>query len=210
MCYLRMNNENEELGYLNELRVFVEKYADREVKALKALEALQQYYMKTHQYAETIRILNRLMEQCDPGEHGKILHYLQGKGRCYREIKDYPSAIANCWTGWILSSEIKLQNATRYGTLVFISNWQNCILKPVTMRMRKNMSGSPATANGNGYCCKILWTERRHWKKPKDRRMPWMQTTMQMMASKKALSRKNLCKQRMNPTRYRRLRSSGN
>ncbi|MFQ9435376.1 MAG: hypothetical protein ACLR1R_02910 [Ruminococcus callidus] len=28
-----------------------------------------------------------------------------------------------------------------------------------------------------------------------------MQTTMQMMASKKALSRKNLCKQRMNPTR---------
>lgn len=46
MCYLRMNNENEELGYLNELRVFVEKYADREVKALKALEALQQYYMK--------------------------------------------------------------------------------------------------------------------------------------------------------------------
>ena len=94
MCYLRMNNENEELGYLNELRVFVEKYADREVKALKALEALQQYYMKTHQYAETIRILNRLMEQCDPGEHGKILHYLQGKGRCYREIKDYPSAIS--------------------------------------------------------------------------------------------------------------------
>lgn len=94
MCYLRMNNENEELGYLNELRVFVEKYADREVKALKALEALQQYYMKTHQYAETIRILNRLMEQCDPGEHSKILHYLQGKGRCYREIKDYPSAIS--------------------------------------------------------------------------------------------------------------------
>ena len=34
------------------------------------------------------------MEQCDPGEHSKILHYLQGKGRCYREIKDYPSAIS--------------------------------------------------------------------------------------------------------------------
>ena len=54
-CYLRMNNENEELGYLNELRVFVEKYADREVKALKALEALQQYYMKTQQYENTTR-----------------------------------------------------------------------------------------------------------------------------------------------------------
>lgn len=94
MCYLALSNENEELGYLEELRAFVDKYIGQTTKNTKTLEALQQFYTKIHDYQETISALNDLMDLCDPLEHGRILHYIVSKERCYRYMKSYRSAIS--------------------------------------------------------------------------------------------------------------------
>ncbi|MFR1485061.1 MAG: hypothetical protein ACLSS3_06920 [[Eubacterium] siraeum] len=79
MCYLALSNENEELGYLEELRAFVEKYSNRTSKNPKTLEALQQFYSKIQDYENALRVLNELMELCAPSELGRILHYTIGK-----------------------------------------------------------------------------------------------------------------------------------
>lgn len=94
LCYLALSNEYEEFGYFEELTAFVEKYADRTFKDNRSLESLQQYYMKTHNYEKAIDVLNDLMEVCDPSEHGRLLHYLTGKARCYRFMQNYTSAIS--------------------------------------------------------------------------------------------------------------------
>ncbi len=94
MCYLALSKENDELGYLEELKAFVEKYVDDVVRTPKILEALFSYYMKSRNYLETIRVIDELMEHCDKSEHGRMLHYINSKARCYRSLKDYNSAIS--------------------------------------------------------------------------------------------------------------------
>lgn len=93
-CYLALSNESDEHGYLEELKVFVEKYIDRTTKNTKTLETLQQYYMKVHDHAGAIRALNDLVDLCDSKDYGRMLHYLFGKARCYRLMKNYQSAIS--------------------------------------------------------------------------------------------------------------------
>ena len=100
MCYLALSNEDDEFGYLEEIRAFVEKYVGQTTKNTKTLEALQQFYMKIHNYEGTLNALNDLMDLCDSNEYGRILHYIVGKERCYRFMKNYPSAISEL-TDWL-------------------------------------------------------------------------------------------------------------
>lgn len=120
MCYLSLSNESDEFGYLEELCAFVEKYINKTTKNTKTLEALQQYYMKTHNYAGAIGILNDLMELCDPIEHGRVLHYLIGKARCYRFMQNYPSAISELldWLDIVKRNKMKERQQQR-DTLVY-------------------------------------------------------------------------------------------
>lgn len=92
-CYLALCKENDEIGYVEEMRAFVDKYIAKTTKNAKTLEVLQQYYMKIRNYKNAIDVLNDLMELCDPNEHSKILHYLVGKARCYRFLQNYDLAI---------------------------------------------------------------------------------------------------------------------
>lgn len=115
MCYLALSNENEELGYLEELRAFVEKYSNRTSKNPKTLEALQQFYSKIQDYENALRVLNELMELCAPSELGRILHYTIGKERCYRLMKNYRSAISEMldWLDIVKRNKIKERYAQR-------------------------------------------------------------------------------------------------
>lgn len=115
MCYLALSNENEELGYLEELRAFVEKYSERTSKNAKTLEALQQFYSKIQDYENALRVLNELMELCAPSELGRILHYTIGKERCYRLMKNYRSAISEMldWLDIVNRNKIKERYAQR-------------------------------------------------------------------------------------------------
>lgn len=114
-CYLALSNENEELGYLEELRAFVEKYSDRTSNNAKTLEALQQFYSKIQDYENALRVLNELMELCAPSELGRILHYTIGKERCYRLMKNYRSAISEMldWLDIVKRNKIKERYAQR-------------------------------------------------------------------------------------------------
>lgn len=109
LCYLALSNEDEELGYMEELRAFVEKYVDRTTKNMKVLEALQQYYSKTHDYEKTISTLNDLMDLCSPGDYNRILHYITIKEKCYRFMKNYRSAISELmdWLEIVKRNKIK-------------------------------------------------------------------------------------------------------
>lgn len=117
MCYLALSNENEELGYLEELRAFVEKYSDRTSKNAKTLEALHQFYSKIQDYEGALRVLNELMELCAPNELGRILHYTIGKERCYKSMKNYRSAISEMldWIDIVKRNKLKDRYAQRDG-----------------------------------------------------------------------------------------------
>ncbi len=93
MCFLAMWNKNGDLGYSNELDAMIDKYADKLSRTNKNLEALQQYYMKIHNYSKCLAVINDLIELCESNDYNRILHYLICKERCYRNLKDYPSAI---------------------------------------------------------------------------------------------------------------------
>ncbi|MDE5755180.1 MAG: hypothetical protein K2H89_11680, partial [Oscillospiraceae bacterium] len=123
MCYLTLSklDEDNEQGYLEELRAFVEKYIAKTTKNPKTLEALQQYYMKVHNYENAVNALNDLMECCDPFEYGRMLHYLTSKARCYRFLKDYPSAISQLldWLDIVKRNKMKERWQQR-DTLIYI------------------------------------------------------------------------------------------
>ena len=121
MCYLALSNENEELGYLEELRAFVEKYVSQTTKNTKTLEALQQYYSKIHDYSGMLSTLNDLMDVCNPSEHGRILHYITGKERCYRFMKNYRSAVSELmdWLEIVKRNKMKDRYQQR-DTLIYI------------------------------------------------------------------------------------------
>ncbi len=118
-CYLALSNESDEHGYLEELKAFVEKYVDQTTKNTKTLEALQQYYMKVHDYAGAIHALNDLMELCDSKEYGRMLHYLFGKARCYRLMKNYQSAISELldWLDIVKRNKMKERYVQRNSTI---------------------------------------------------------------------------------------------
>ncbi len=121
MCYLALSNESDGIGYLEELTAFVDKYVAKTTKNAKTLEALNQYYMKVHNYAKAVDVLNDLMELCDPSEHGRILHYLMSKARCYRFLQDYPSAVSQLldWLDIVKRNKMKERNQIR-DSLVYI------------------------------------------------------------------------------------------
>lgn len=96
-CYLALWNKNGDLGYSDELEKFTDKYADIVPKTKKSLEILQQYYMKVHDYSKSLNVVNTLLEYCDNSDYGRILHYLIGKERCYRNLHDYQSAIGQLY-----------------------------------------------------------------------------------------------------------------
>ncbi len=120
MCYLALSNEGDEFGYLEELRAFVEKYIHKTTKNTKTLESLQQYYMKIHDYEKALNTINDLMELCDTSEHGRILHYLIGKARCYKAMKNYASAISELldWLDIVKRNKMKERQQQR-DTLVY-------------------------------------------------------------------------------------------
>lgn len=94
LCYLALSNEHGELGYLDDLRVFVEKYVGQTTKNARTLEALLQYYMKTNDYEGALRALNDLIDICDPSKYNKTLHYIEQRIICYKAMKNYRSAIS--------------------------------------------------------------------------------------------------------------------
>lgn len=93
LSYLALWNKNGDLGYTSELEKFTSKYADSVPKTTKSLESLQQYYMKIHDYSKSLGVVNSLLECCDSNDYGRILHYILGKERCYRNLGDYQSAV---------------------------------------------------------------------------------------------------------------------
>lgn len=92
-CYLALSNENEVLGYLEDLRAFVENYVDKIPKNAKTLEVLQQFYNKINDNKKSVDVFNDLLDICKPTDYNKQLHYILGKKRCYRNMRDYPLAI---------------------------------------------------------------------------------------------------------------------
>lgn len=94
MCYICLWNANGDLGYSSELEKFVEKYGDQISDNAKTAEALFQYNMKIQNYSQAINFLNTLLELCKSDEHGRMLHYIFQKERCYRNLKDYSSALS--------------------------------------------------------------------------------------------------------------------
>ena len=121
MCYLALCNENEDQGYLEELRVFVEKYADRTAKNKKTLEAWQQYYYKIQDYEKNIHVLNDLIEACPSNEYGRILQYITNKERCYKLMKNFRSAISELldWLSIVNRNKLK-DRYTQRDTLIYI------------------------------------------------------------------------------------------
>ncbi len=109
MCYLALSNENENLGYLEELGAFVEKYVGQITKTMKNLEALHHFYNKTNNYEKMLNTLNYLMELCDPTSYGRMLNYITGKERCYRFMKNYKSAISELfdWLEMVKRNKLK-------------------------------------------------------------------------------------------------------
>lgn len=94
MCYICLWNKNGDLGYSDKLKEFVEQYSDKITSNTKTYESLCQYNMKAQNYAGAISALNMLIELCKEDEYGRILHYLFQKERCYRNLRDYPSAVS--------------------------------------------------------------------------------------------------------------------
>ncbi len=121
LCYLALWNENGDMGYSQELNAFIDTHIDENTQNPKTLEVLQQYYMRIQDYSKCIDVLNKLMELCDYDEHGRILHYLIGKGRCYRFLKDYPSAISQ-FLDWldIFKKNNMLEHKQQRDTIVYI------------------------------------------------------------------------------------------
>ena len=121
MCYIALNKENENLGYMEELKAFVDKYVEKTSKNPKTLEVLRVYYMKSHDYDNAVIVLNNLIEQCDSSDYLKILDYLTAKARCYRFLKNYPSAISDllAWIDIVKQFKIKERQHQCY-TYVYI------------------------------------------------------------------------------------------
>ena len=78
-CYLALSNENEVLGYLEDLRAFVENYVDKIPKNAKTLEVLQQFYNKINDNKKSVDVFNDLLDICKPTDYNKQLHYILGK-----------------------------------------------------------------------------------------------------------------------------------
>ncbi|MGN0683491.1 MAG: tetratricopeptide repeat protein, partial [Oscillospiraceae bacterium] len=120
-CYLALWNKNGDLGYTNELEALTDKYADSISKTAKNLEVLQQYYMKVHKFSKCIEVINSLLEACDRYDYNGMLHYILCKERCYRNLKDYQSAIGQLqdWLDIVKKNKITERYELRQNT-VFI------------------------------------------------------------------------------------------
>lgn len=92
--YLELWNRDGDRGYSNELETIVAQYADKLSTSTKNLDLLSQYYMKVQNYPKCLNVLNTLMENCEPGDNSRLLHYILAKKQCYIGLKDLPSAIA--------------------------------------------------------------------------------------------------------------------
>ena len=121
VCYLAMNNEGDDFGYLEELTAFVDKYVGQITTNTRTLEALQQFYTKVQNYKEAINALNDLMEICNSTEYGRILNYLLSKERCYKALKNYPSAISELldWLEIVKRNKLKERHQQR-DTVVYV------------------------------------------------------------------------------------------
>ncbi len=62
-------------------------------KNAKTLEVLQQFYNKINDNKKPVDVFNDLLDICKPTDYNKQLHYILGKKRCYRNMRDYPLAI---------------------------------------------------------------------------------------------------------------------
>lgn len=62
-------------------------------KNAKTLEVLQQFYNKINDNKKSVDVFNDLLDICKPTDYNKQLHYILGKKRCYRNMRDYPLAI---------------------------------------------------------------------------------------------------------------------
>ncbi|MBQ8791707.1 MAG: hypothetical protein IJZ51_10400 [Ruminiclostridium sp.] len=109
LCYLALNNEDCEYGYMEELAAFIAKYDDKEITSTKALESLRQYYVKINDYENGIEVLNELISRCDQDDYLKILQLTASKSRCYKHQQNYESAISEL-LDWL---EIVEQNKIR-------------------------------------------------------------------------------------------------
>lgn len=121
MCYLALSKEDDEHGHMEELKAFVDKYVGRTIKNSKTLEVMFSYYMKANNYSEAINVINELVERCDESEHGRMLHYLSSKARCYRFLQDYPNAIGELLDWLEIVKRNKMTERTQQrDTLIYI------------------------------------------------------------------------------------------
>ncbi len=114
-CYMALWNQNDNMGYREELIAFVDKYADKVTDNTKALESLQQAYMKTHKYKECLKTLNIIMEQVYASDYNKTLHIITSKAKCYRELGDINAAISNLldWLNIVKENRLTETNNVR-------------------------------------------------------------------------------------------------
>ncbi|MGN0650756.1 MAG: hypothetical protein ACI4KM_09995 [Oscillospiraceae bacterium] len=120
-CYLALWNKNDDMGYSSELEALVAKFADRTPTTTKCLETLQQYYAKIHDYTKCLEMLNLLIESLDSSDFNHRLHFIYGKERCYRYLKDYRSAIGQIqdWLDVVKKNHITERYEMRQ-TVVFL------------------------------------------------------------------------------------------
>lgn len=120
-CYAALWNKNGDNGYSSEMEALIERMSAKGFTLLKSYEVTQQYYMKVQRYSDALDTLNFLIENCDKTDYNRILSYMFNKARCYRNIKDYASAISqlNDWLEIVKTNRITERYDIRK-SLVFI------------------------------------------------------------------------------------------
>lgn len=123
LCYLSIWNADSSIDWSGKIESFINENVNPSDRTTKVLEAIQQYYMKVHDFSNAISILNELIDRCGPAETTRMLHYLFGKSLCYRNLKDYPSAISQLldWLDIVNKKMVKerfdMRNRTIYTEL---------------------------------------------------------------------------------------------
>ena len=120
-CYAALWNKNGDNGYSSEMEALIERMSAKGFTLMKSYEVTQQYYMKVQRYSDALDTLNFLIENCDKTDYNRILSYMFNKARCYRNIKDYASAISqlNDWLEIVKTNRITERYDIRK-SLVFI------------------------------------------------------------------------------------------
>lgn len=83
-----------EQKYTEKLAKISNEYYKKLSRTVKNYEVMNQAFTKLLDYEKVLYTTNILMDLCEDTDHGRMLHYLYGKARCYKNLGDYESAIS--------------------------------------------------------------------------------------------------------------------